>query len=220
MQGTIYSTGATSASLLRKNQQQTDMWSHVARPSLPCSLFSCDTFLDWMFLQQIHSVEYLRQETPLLVFQVVYLNVQKYFKELFQNVVFNINWAGPWGNLSYDICEQQRCRSACASAQSDQRLYCSLHRWYYIFRFYSRNFSTLASFCGCAGRFESDLVRNCRRHIFSWRGSIILQPALDNYYNDYFETFHDWSSRRYFWRKIIKKSQTLFIFNAYNTIQT
>ena len=27
----------------------------------------------------------------------------------------------------YAICEQQRRRSACASAQSDQRLYCSLH---------------------------------------------------------------------------------------------
>ena len=28
--------------------------------------------------------------------------------------------------LSYVICNQQRRRSACASAQSDQRLYCSL----------------------------------------------------------------------------------------------
>ena len=30
--------------------------------------------------------------------------------------------------LSYAICEQQRRRSACASAQSDQRLCCSLLR--------------------------------------------------------------------------------------------
>ena len=29
---------------------------------------------------------------------------------------------------SYAICEQQRCRSACASAQSDQHLCCSLLR--------------------------------------------------------------------------------------------
>ena len=35
-------------------------------------------------------------------------------------------WAGPWENVSYVICEQQRRRSACASAQSDQRLCCSL----------------------------------------------------------------------------------------------
>ena len=28
----------------------------------------------------------------------------------------------------YAICKRQRCRSACASAQSDQRLYCSLFR--------------------------------------------------------------------------------------------
>ena len=31
-------------------------------------------------------------------------------------------WAGPWENVSYVICEQQRRRSACASAQSDQHL--------------------------------------------------------------------------------------------------
>ena len=30
--------------------------------------------------------------------------------------------------MSYVICEQQRHRSACASAQSDQRLCCSLPR--------------------------------------------------------------------------------------------
>ena len=54
----------------------------------------------------------------------------------------------------YAICEQQRRRSACASAQSDQRLCCSLPGWYNISSFYIRNFN-LASFCGCAGRFES-----------------------------------------------------------------
>ena len=36
--------------------------------------------------------------------------------------------AGAWKNVSYVICEQQRRRSACASAQSDQRLFCSLPR--------------------------------------------------------------------------------------------
>ena len=35
-------------------------------------------------------------------------------------------WATLWQNLFYAICEQQRRRSACASAQSDQRLCCSL----------------------------------------------------------------------------------------------
>ena len=33
-----------------------------------------------------------------------------------------IKWAGPWENVSYVICEQQRRRSAYTSAQSDQRL--------------------------------------------------------------------------------------------------
>ena len=39
---------------------------------------------------------------------------------------FSIIWARSCENVSYAICEQQRRRSACASAQSDQRLCCSL----------------------------------------------------------------------------------------------
>ena len=35
-------------------------------------------------------------------------------------------WARSCKNVSYAICKQQRCRSACASAQSDQHLCCSL----------------------------------------------------------------------------------------------
>ena len=38
--------------------------------------------------------------------------------------------------------------------------------------FYSRNFKTLASFCGCAGRFVSGLVGNSRRHVLSCRGFV------------------------------------------------
>ena len=60
----------------------------------------------------------------------------------------------------YTICEQQRRRSACASAQSDQHLCCSLPRKYNISSFYIRNFKPLASFCGCVGWFESYLVEN------------------------------------------------------------
>ena len=36
------------------------------------------------------------------------------------------NWARSYENVSYDICGQQRCRSACASSQSDQQFCCSL----------------------------------------------------------------------------------------------
>ena len=38
--------------------------------------------------------------------------------------------------------------------------------------------SRLASFCGCAGRFVSGLVGNSRRHIFSCRGSSVLDIFL------------------------------------------
>ena len=60
------------------------------------------------------------------------------------------------------ICEQRRRKSAFTSTQSDQRLCCSLPRWYMyiISSCYIRNFKPLASFCGCAGRFESYLVKN------------------------------------------------------------
>ena len=49
-----------------------------------------------------------------------------------------------------------------------------------ISRFYSRNFKTLASFCGCAHRFVSGLVGNSRKHIFSCRGSYIHTDDRSN----------------------------------------
>ena len=39
-----------------------------------------------------------------------------------------IEWARSCENVSYAICEQQRCSSTCTSAQSDQHLCCSLPR--------------------------------------------------------------------------------------------
>ena len=45
--------------------------------------------------------------------------------------------------IVYVICEQQNCRSACASAQSDQQLWCSLPRKYNISSFYIRNVKPL-----------------------------------------------------------------------------
>ena len=87
-------------------------------------------------------------------------------------------WARPWENVSYAIFEQQRRRSASASAQSDQCLCCSLIRLYKICRFFSQNFKTLASFCGCTDRFVSGLVGNSRRHVLSCRGSFQFDPSL------------------------------------------
>ena len=89
------------------------------------------------------------------------------------------DWAGPWENVFYVIYEQQRRRSACASAQSDQHLCFSLLKLYNISRFYSRNFKNLAGFCGCAGRFVSGLVGNSRRHVLSCRGSIVYIANWD-----------------------------------------
>ena len=85
----------------------------------------------------------------------------------------NEKWARPWENVSYAICEQQRHRSACACAQSDQHLCCSLPRQNNTSSLYIRNFKILAGLCSWAGQFESCLVVDSRRHIFSWRGSVI-----------------------------------------------
>ena len=71
----------------------------------------------------------------------------------------------------FGICEQQRCRSACASAQSDQRLYCSLLRWYNTSSFYIRNFKPVASLCSWAGFVWVLLHRKSRRQVFLWCGS-------------------------------------------------
>ena len=62
-------------------------------------------------------------------------------------MVNDIIWARSCENVSYAICKQQRCRSACASAQSDQHLYCSLLKRYYMYTCYTQSFKILASFC-------------------------------------------------------------------------
>ena len=47
-------------------------------------------------------------------------------KKVSQKNALGINWAAPLRNVSSGACEQRRPRSACAFAQSDQGLHCSL----------------------------------------------------------------------------------------------
>ena len=116
-------------------------------------------------------------------FIITWHHVWKWWNDVRNNAVFTNNeiltfwcenhkWNVMWGipsplivfkknslygpeNLLYAICEQQRHRSACPSAQSDKRLWCLLHRWYNTSICYSRNFKTLASLISWAGRFKS-----------------------------------------------------------------
>ena len=76
----------------------------------------------------------------------------------------------------YAICEQQRRRSACASAQSEQRLCCSLPKSYNTSSFYIRNFKPLPSFRGCAGQFESTQVANSGDRFSRGEAEIALDP--------------------------------------------
>ena len=111
---------------------------------------------------------------PLLSHFIFFLHIKN------QNIFLDKNPAPPpptshpkitkW-SVPYAVCEQQRRRSACASAQSDQHLCCSLPRLYDIFSIYIGNFMTLTSFFSWADRFESYLVENPEDRFFSWRGS-------------------------------------------------
>ena len=47
----------------------------------------------------------------------------------------------------FDICKQQRCRPACASAHSDQHLCYSLYGKYYVSICYKQIFNILVSLC-------------------------------------------------------------------------
>ena len=68
-------------------------------------------------------------------------------------------------NPVFALCEQQRHRSACASVQSDQHLYCSPHRQYNTSSFYTQNFKSLASFSCGALWFDSYLVADLEDRI-------------------------------------------------------
>ena len=59
----------------------------------------------------------------------------------------SIKWGSTRENLSSVVCEQQRRRSAWASAQYDQHLLYSLIGKYYIKTLYKGNFTILASLC-------------------------------------------------------------------------
>ena len=61
--------------------------------------------------------------------------------------------------LSSGACEQQRCRPACASAQTDQRLCYSLWRNYDILTCYERGFDILVSLSSWWDWFGSRFVK-------------------------------------------------------------
>ena len=97
------------------------------------------------------------------------------------------------GNPVYAICEQQRRRWACASAQSNQRLCCSLPGLYNTSTCYSRNVKTLASLSCWTGRFESFLVANPEDRLSRDEAHICIAAySLRVWYMNSF-LFRDWS---------------------------
>ena len=125
----------------------------------------------------------------------------------------------------FAICKHQRHRSACASAQSDQRLCCLLPGQYTTSTCYIQKFKTLASFWSWAARFESELVRN-PEDWFSGDEAQFIQysyqfPALGNpflYFSHCLELYSCWLWTLY--QEIIKilKSLCLTTFNCWTQI--
>ena len=69
-------------------------------------------------------------------------------------------WAMTWENLSWGVCEPQRRRPACASAQSDQRLCYSLFGMYHVLTCYRWTFNFLASLWSWRDWFGTRFVGN------------------------------------------------------------
>ena len=67
-------------------------------------------------------------------------------------------WTSTRENLSSGVCEKQRRRPACASAQSDQRLCYSLSGEHSSQACSMQNFTFLASLCSLGDCFESHFV--------------------------------------------------------------
>ena len=110
--------------------------------------------------------------------------------------VISYRWAGPWENVL--------CHMRTTKAQISLRIRAVwsaplLFAAYNISRFYSRNFKTLASFCGCAGRFVSGLVRNSRRHVLSCRGSGIMKIIVTSMQHGQFLQGFAWRSELLVW---------------------
>ena len=75
-------------------------------------------------------------------------------------------WASMRKNLSSGVCEQHRRRPAWASAQSDQRLCCSLFGKYHMKTCYRWSINFLASLCSWGDWFETRFVGHSEDRVF------------------------------------------------------
>ena len=74
----------------------------------------------------------------------------------------------------FGVCEKQRCRPACASVQSDQRLCYLCIGKYHIFTCYEGNFNFLASLCSGKTGLSLTLSETLKT------GLVVTRPNLNN----------------------------------------
>ena len=125
----------TSVPLLYQNVRNT-IWRHIlsTRHTSEAPVYFCtesntlsclldEPFLIISDLKNLKDKHYI-ENLFILLYNIYVLISSKKVTSLKANTI----WARSCENVSYAICEQQRRRSACASAQSDQHLCCSLLR--------------------------------------------------------------------------------------------
>ena len=121
-------------------------------------------------------------------------------------------WAWMQENLSSGVCEQQRRRPACASAQSDQCLCYSLFEKYHVKACYKRNFKFLASLCSWGDWFESHFVWNPEDRFCRDEAQILsaVYDLIIEYFSNSRGDISAWSSsliRPTFWSSIKMKER-------------
>ncbi len=89
-------------------------------------------------------------------------------------------WAAGWEKGPYNVCDQRSPKSACASAQSDQGLRCSLFTcWSSIIVICINNYIRIP-LCGSAGQLEAVICANVLRSLFASGG-----PFMKNFKNHF-----------------------------------
>ena len=131
--------------LLKEQSDQVDtvcrtvciFWTHKCMIKPLCSNFRMITASFWVstvqilgWLQQVFGCQLFEFKDDYSTFLGVNCSNFRMITASFwcQNVYGTFIWARSWENVSNIICKQQRRRSACTSAQTYQRLCCSLPR--------------------------------------------------------------------------------------------
>ena len=113
-------------------------------------------------------------------------------------------WAETSENVPSDMRAQRKCRSACVSAQSDQKIHWQILNSQGWESFFMQTTKILARLRGCAGWSESSLCAQVRSYVFSCSGPCYLFGDHKNAY-----LCEWWTNVQIVWREwaiVLKKN--------------